>query len=67
MTVVIMNSFHEDGFLEMRQLYIRLLKLTEETYGVKNVFCVEELCILRGSLRKLPIRKKGSLGIRASV
>jgi hypothetical protein len=67
MTVVIMNSFHEDGFLEMRQLFIRLLKPTGEAYGVNSVFCVAELCILRGSFRILPMRKKGSLGIRASV
>lgn len=45
MTVVIMNSFHEDDFLEVNQLFIRLLKLTRETYGVNYVFCVEELCI----------------------
>ncbi len=67
MTVVIMNSFREDSFLEVRQLLTRLLKLTGETYGVNNVFCAEELCILRGSLRVLPIRKKDSLAIRAGV
>jgi len=50
------NSFHEDSFLEVNQLFLRLLKLTGETYGVKNVFCAEELCILRGNLREPPFQ-----------
>jgi hypothetical protein len=38
MTVVIVISFHESGFSKGRQLFIRLLRLTGETYGVNDVF-----------------------------
>jgi hypothetical protein len=58
MTVVMINSFLENNLSEERQLFLRLLRLNGETYGVNNVFYVRKPCILRGTLEDTDPKKE---------